>query len=252
MGLLHEALGVRDGDIVAFTGAGGKTTAMFRCAREPHGHRTFVVTTTTRILVPAPAPDLALVVEDERDALLRAVSGALASRRIPVAGRQTTADGKLVGLPPPWVADLAGLEGVAGVLVEADGAARLPITAPRDGEPVIPLSATLVVAVVGVDALEAPVAIAAHRPERVTALTGVAPGLRLDPTAIARILVGPNGNTHGAPPGARVVALVNKADGAARLGAARAIAAAVRARRDVRVVVAALEAEEIVRDVIGG
>lgn len=250
--LLSAALGLRDGDVVAFTGAGGKTTAMFRCARELHGAGMPIVTTTTRVFVPAPSSDLALVVEGERGALLGAVRDAVASGRIPVVGRSTTANGKLVGIPPEWVADLATLEGMTCVLVEADGSARLPITAPRDGEPVIPPSATLVVAVVGVDALDLPVATVAHRPERVTALTGIAGDARLDERAIAQVLVGPEGNTRGAPPGARVVALVNKADDDMRLGAARAIAKEVRARRAIRVVIAALETDEIVREVVGG
>lgn len=247
---LAEALGIRAGDVVAFTGAGGKTTAMFRCAGEVLGRGVPVVTTTTRIFVPPPSPGLALVVADEREALLAAVREAIAGHRIPVVGRATTVDGKLAGIPSEWVADLAALDGVACVLVEADGSARLPITAPQDGEPVIPRSATLVVPVVGVDALDAPIALVAHRPERVTALTGVARDARLDATAIARVLVGPGGNTKDAPGDARVVALVNKADDAARLGAAREIAAAVRARRPIRVVIAALGSEEVVREVV--
>lgn len=249
---LSEALGLGGRDVVAFTGAGGKTTALFRIARELRGAVAPVVTTTTRIFVPPPAADLALVVEADRDALLMATEAALATGRIPVVGCATTADGKLVGVPPEWCGDLAALAGAGCVLVEADGSARHPITAPREGEPVIPPSATVVVAVVGVDALDGPVADVAHRPERVAALTGIALDARLDAAAVARVLVGPDGNARGAPPAARVVALVNKADDDARLRAARDVAVAVRARRHMRVVIAALESEEVVREVVGG
>lgn len=250
--LLSVALGIRGGDVVALTGGGGKTTALFRLARELRGTVPPVVTTTTRIFIPAPAADLALVVEAEREPLLAATRAALATGRIPVVGRGTTADGKLAGIPPDWCADLAQLDGAGCLLVEADGSARLPITAPREGEPVIPASATVVVTVVGVDALEGPLSAVAHRPERVAALTGLAADARLDAAAVACVVAGPDGNARGAPPGARVVALVNKADDDERLRAARDIARALRARRPGRVVIAALESEELVREVVGG
>jgi len=121
---LREALALGDREVVAFVGAGGKTTALFRLARELHaGGALVVVTTTTKILVPPASPDLEVVVEPQPARLLAAVATALALGRIPVVARATTAKGKLEGVPPEWVADLAALPGVAHVLVEADGAA---------------------------------------------------------------------------------------------------------------------------------
>lgn len=244
---LREALGLRDREVVAFVGAGGKTTAMFRLARELHADgATVVVTTTTRILIPPPSSDMCAVVERERSALLSSVATVIARKRIPVAARETTADGKMVGIPPEWVADLAELPAVRHVLVEADGAARKPFKAPRDDEPVIPSAATVVVAVVGVDALGEPLSAVAHRPERVMALTGLAADDRLDARAIARVLLHPSGIAKGAPRGARIVSLLNKADDPRRVKHARELTAELRRGGARRVVIAALEARDAV------
>jgi probable selenium-dependent hydroxylase accessory protein YqeC len=244
---LHEALGLRDHDVVAFVGAGGKTTAMFRLARELRADRTtVVVTTTTKILIPPPSPDLRVVIERERSALIASVARLIAHEPIPVVARETTADGKLIGIPPEWVTDLAELPGLRHVLVEADGAARKPFKAPRDGEPMIPSAATVVVAVVGVDALGEPLSAVAHRPEQVMALTGLAADDRLDARAIARVLLDPRGIAKGAPRGARIVSLLNKADDPHRVEQARELAAELRRGGARRVVIAALEAREAV------
>ncbi len=250
---LREALGLGDREVVAFVGAGGKTTALFRLARELRADgATVVVTTTTKILIPPASLDLDVVVEPQPSRLLAAVATALALGRIPVAARATTAEGKLEGVPPEWVADLAALPGVTHVLVEADGAARKPFTAPREGEPVIPASATVVVPVVGVDALGEPLSAAvAHRPERVTALTGLADGDRLEAWAIARVLLDPRGSAGSTPRGARIVHLVNKADSPQRVAAARELAAELRRAGAARVVIATLEAEHAVVEVSG-
>ena len=242
---------VGDRAVVAFVGAGGKTTAMFLLSRElREDGAAVVITTTTRILVPPASSDTAVVVEDDDGRLLDAVAEVLRHGRAPVAGRATTADGKLVGIAPEVVADLARLPGVTHVLVEADGAARRPLTAPRDGEPVIPAAATIVVPVVGIEALGAPLSAVSHRPERVMALTGLGSAARLDAAAIARVMLDAEGNVRGTPPGARIVPLVNKVDGPERIGAARQLAAELRRSGAERVVIAALEAEAPIVEVI--
>ena len=252
MPTLAEALTLDQREVVAFVGAGGKTTAMFRLARELRAAGADVVaTTTTRILIPPASPDLCVVVERERSVLLAAVTDALAGHRIPVVARDSTADAKLTGVPPEWVTDLAAIASVRYVLVEADGAARRSFKAPREGEPVIPGAATVVVAIVGIDALGEPLLEVAHRPEQVMALTGLGRSDRLDVRSIAQVLLHPRGITKGAPPGARIVSLLNKADTPARVAEARELAAALRRGGARRVVIAALEAEDAVIEVIG-
>lgn len=247
MTTLSEALGIGDREIVAFVGAGGKTVAMFHLARELRaaGARP-ILTTTTKILVPAESPDQVVVVEADPSAMVAAVERALARGTIPVAAVATTADGKLAGVAPEWVEDLAGAAGATHVLVEADGAARKPFKAPNDDEPVIPRATTLVVAVVGIDAFGRPVSEAAHRPERVMALTGLGPADVLDARSIARVMLAERGVMKGAPAGTRTVVVVNKADDAARLRDARSLARELMAQGAQRVVVAALERDAVI------
>jgi molybdenum cofactor cytidylyltransferase len=252
MPTLRDALTIGRREVVTFVGAGGKTTAMFRLARELRASgAAVVVTTTTRILIPPSSPDLVVVIESERSALLAGVTDALAHDRIPVVARERTGDGKLAGVPPEWVADLAELPTVRYALVEADGAARKPFKAPREGEPVIPRVATVVVAIVGIDALGEPLSEVAHRPEQVMALTGLGADDRLDARSIARVLLDPAGTAKGAPPGARIVYLLNKADDPRRVTQARELAAELRRAGAPRVVIAALEAADAVIEVRG-
>lgn len=251
MTTLREALAIGPREVVAFVGAGGKTTAMFRLARELRAHgAAVVVTTTTRILLPPPEPGLETVVEDDGARLLAAVAEVLERGHLPVAGRGLTTEGKLVGVSPDGAGALAALAHVTHVLVEADGAARRPFTAPREDEPAIPPDATLVVPVVGADALGRAVEDVAHRPERVMALTGLARRDALDARAIARVLLGPDGSTRGAPAGARVVPCVNKADTEEALSAAREIAGALRSHGARRTVIATLARARAVVEVV--
>src|SRR5262249_54985655 len=94
-----------------------------------------------------------------------------------------------------------------------------PFKAPAEHEPVIPTCTTLVVPVVGIDAvglllIEKYI----HRPERVAALW---PGDRVTPEMVARVLVHPNGLRKNVPRGARTMALVNKVETAEQMAEAR-------------------------------
>ena len=249
MPTLAAALGLHDRDVIALVGAGGKTTAMFRLARELRDG--VIVTTTTKILVPPSSDDLALVVGADASVVTSATRHALRSRRIPVVARATTDDGKLEGIAPELVDELAAMPQTRYLIVEADGAARKPFKAPREGEPVIPASTTVVVAVVGVDAMGQTLAQAAHRPERVMGLTGLAPDDRLDARSIARVIVDPRGSAKDVPRGARFVVLINKADDPTRLARAHDLQEALRATGAMRVVIAALEQPDAVRAVSG-
>jgi probable selenium-dependent hydroxylase accessory protein YqeC len=130
------------------------------------------------------------------------------------------------------------------VLVEADGAAGKPLTAPRAYEPVIPTAADLVVPVCGADVIDAPLTPEhVHRATEMAALLGVVPGTRLSPILIARVLLGPDGNVKGAPARARIVPLVNKVDDPARLVVARALGRALLQAGAERVVLARLASD---------
>jgi len=245
--LLAQALAVGAARVVAFTGGGGKTSAMYRLARERAAGRVLVAT-TTRIW--APRPDEAPL------ALAGSLADALCSVRdrgwthgVRVLGSEVTAEGKLLGLPPDWIGALAAE--VDLVVVEADGAAGKPLTAPRAYEPVIPGATDLLVPVVGADVIGAPLAPErVHRAPEMAELLGVPIGTVLTADLVARVVLDPRGNVKGAPPDARIVPLVNKVDDAARERAANELAEALLVRGVERVVLARLASDEPVVAVV--
>jgi molybdenum cofactor cytidylyltransferase len=216
---LAAALGVVAGEVVAFVGAGGKTTAMFRLATEiAAGGGRVVTTSTTRLAASeaARAPVHVRAVADLPAALATA-------RHVLLTGGADAAADKVLGVAPETLCTLR-LPDVT-LLVEADGARRLPFKAPGEHEPVVPACATLVVPVAGIDAVGRPLGPDhVHRPEFVSRIH---PGSVVTPEMIAAVVVHPQGGCKNVPPGARVVLLINKVDDDGRLRLARAIAARV-------------------------
>ena len=101
------------------------------------------------------------------------------------------------------------------VLVEADGAKKLPLKAHAEHEPVIPACAGRTVCVVGVDGLGAPVSQTCHRPQIFAQLAGVSVDDAVTPEALAAVLCAEA--LHD-------VVLINKVETAADWQAARRIA----------------------------
>ena len=94
----------------------------------------------------------------------------------------------------------------------------------------------------GIDALDAPIEAVAHRPERVSALTGLAPEDRLDARALAKLLASPEGGLKDRPANARAVVLLNKVETSGNRERARQVALQLLARPGVeRVLIGALQ-----------
>jgi len=78
---------------------------------------------------------------------------------------------------------------------------------------------------VGIDAVGKPLTSEwVHRPQQVAQLTGLSLGATVTPKAIAQVMLHPEGNIKGAPPGARIVPVINKVDAHAQLAPAREVA----------------------------
>jgi len=230
---LSYALGIQPKEVVAFVGAGGKTTAMVRLGAELAADRRVILTTTTRIFPPSPTQFDDLIVEPDPEKLPRRVADSLAEHhRVVVATQYLANEGKLLGLNPDQVADLvaifasprASLKAVDAILVEADGAHGRSLKAPAPYEPVIPAVTTLAVIVAGMSSIGQPVAVATHRPENVSALTGAESNDLITPGLVARLLAHPQGGLKNVPANARVVVLLNQVEGKEKLQAARKVA----------------------------
>ncbi|OUO47868.1 hypothetical protein B5F79_03375 [Olsenella sp. An285] len=172
MGLV-EALGVGPG-VTSVIGSGGKTSLLAALARELPG--TVVLTTTTHIM---PFGGVPLVTSADADD----VRAALAGSRVVCVGAQGEKNGKLAA-PSLGIDALAAL--ADHVLVEADGAHRLPLKAHAAWEPVIPACSARTVLVLGASGLGRPVRDVVHRPEIFCKLAGCAPEDNATPELVAR------------------------------------------------------------------
>jgi molybdenum cofactor cytidylyltransferase len=233
--------------VVTLVGGGGKTTTLYRLARELQQRADqpgVVATTTTHIFAPPADADLETIMQLEPRLALADCRTALAKRRLPVLGTHITPEGRLAGVSKEVVDYLSAQAEIDYVVIEADGSAHKPFKAPLEYEPVVPASTTLLVAVVGVDALGMPLdSEHIHRPQRVAELGGAALGAPLSAEAIAGVLVHPAGPLRDAPAAARVLILLNKADTPERCNAAREIAAAIRLRTGPPTLIGAVAAE---------
>lgn len=170
---LAELLGVRPG-VTSVIGSGGKTSLLAALARELSG--TVVLTTTTHILPFAGVPLVTSANADD-------VRAALTESRVVCVGSQAEKDGKLVA-PSLGIDALASLADY--VLVEADGARRLPLKAHAPWEPVIPVCSNRTILVLGASGLGHAVSEKVHRPEIFCELVGCAPDDPATPELVAR------------------------------------------------------------------
>lgn len=222
--------------VVTIVGAGGKTTLMLRLARELQttGRRVLTTTTTRLSVAQSLQAPITLWMQDSAipwDDLRRGLDE---HGHVMLVGERAETGEKQVGIPSAVVDAMAahGAEiALDTLIVEGDGSRMHPLKAPDAHEPVIPDSTTLVLPLIGLDAIGALIDEEhTHRPDRIRELLEVEPGeVRLTPSMAARLLVHAQGGGKSVPAGARVIPVLNKADAAARLSAGR-IAAAQLAR----------------------
>jgi probable selenium-dependent hydroxylase accessory protein YqeC len=211
---LKEAFDIRPGEVVSLVGGGGKTTLMFALAGELASGGDFVVTTTTtKILEPSPSETPLLILETDEGELMRLLLNNLDKHRHITLAIGKLPSGKLSGISPEFVAKLAGLSQVSCIIVEADGAAHRSLKAPNPTEPVIPINTSLVIPVVGIDAVGCRLTEEdVFRPEIVSSLLGLPLGEVISPESIAFLITHRQGIIKGSPEGARIVPFINKMD----------------------------------------
>jgi molybdenum cofactor cytidylyltransferase len=183
-----------------------------------------VVTTTTRIF----AAQIKLAAAACNPENLEGLSLILDRHHFCLVVGEVVGD-KAFGVDPALPGELLARPDVDFVLVEADGSRMRPVKAPADHEPVVPPQTTLLVPVVGIDALDKPISAVAHRPELVARLlagpTGAASvDQKLTAEAIATLIAHPRGGLKGAPRTARLIPYINKVERDDQLAGAHQIA----------------------------
>jgi len=213
MGLI-SALGLGPREHIAIVGGGGKTSLCFALAEELLQAGTRVITTTTtkvwhretnrapcRVFCPSGSPSY----EDLKEGLKR--------ERHVFVGQGLLESGKVEGITRAMADSFFQDLQVDYLIIEADGAAGRPVKAPAAHEPVIPSSATMVIAVIGLEAMGRPLdPEIVFRPGLFREITGLEDGETITPAALARVFQSPNGLFKGTPDAARRIAFLNKLD----------------------------------------
>jgi molybdenum cofactor cytidylyltransferase len=207
---LSKALDLTGGETVAFSGAGGKTSAMAALAQELK--QPVVMTTTTHLggwqTEIAGQHHILSSPDGLRDIDFSAVNTTLLTGPL----RDTN---RLTGLDPVTLDALFALcrERGFSLLIEADGARQCPLKAPAEYEPVIPMWVDLVVVIAGLSGLGKPLdAQTVHRPEIFAQLADLEYEEVVRAEHLARVLVSPSGGLKGIPGDARRMLFLNQAE----------------------------------------
>ncbi len=202
---LIDALAASSVRMVTFVGAGGKTSAIVRAAAEMSSiGRSVIATTTTLVGERLAACGEPVLASDGDDA----VHAALASSGTVFLHSGRRCDGKYGGVAAELLTGLVETGAADCILVEGDGARGLPIKMPDAHEPVIPRATGLVVPVVGMDALDRPIAEGAvHRPDLFASLNA---GGAVTQEVVVSLLGSESGGMKSIPAAASVRPLLNK------------------------------------------
>ena len=192
---LSTALDLGAREHVATVGAGGKTSLMFALAKDLCSKGGRVVTGTTTKIWYREALRFPCVIFSRSDsAWHKRVSEELKRCGRVFVGRGVLESGKLEGITPGLADVLYQDPDVDYVIIEADGAAGLPVKVPAPHEPVIPPSTTVVVAMMSLEVMGKNLAPDfVFRLRRFKDVTGLERGQPLTPIGLARIFHSPQG-----------------------------------------------------------
>lgn len=200
--------------VISLCGAGGKTSALFDLAaslKQRDQESRIVILTTTRMMAEkSPKIDHFLSVDtlDHIDTL---------SPGITMVARGMDEQGKIYGFEPwdidRWIEEPVFGQHLGFVLVEADGANKKPLKAPREGEARFPGKTQVALGVLGADSFDLPAVEARiHRLKFFLELTGMKEGDLVTAEALTVLIHAENGLFKSCPPEALKIILVNKAE----------------------------------------
>lgn len=208
---LVKALRVTAQSRIAFVGAGGKTTAVFRSARQVGG--TALVAVTAHLAVDeAEYADRHFVVSSPvqvNQTRKRLVEG------VNLFTGPEIKTGRLGGLDDRTIMAVKTLADQIDcpLLIEADGSRRLPAKAPAEHEPPIPGWIHTVVVTAGLSVVGKPLdGDHVFRPEIFSDLSGLALDSPVQLEHLIQIMIHPQGGQKNIPAGAEKIALFNQWD----------------------------------------
>ncbi|MGL5589765.1 MAG: selenium cofactor biosynthesis protein YqeC, partial [Aeromonas veronii] len=192
--------------LISLCGAGGKTSTLFWLAEYfyKQGKRV-LITTTTRMFLPAPSHYRELIIEtDPVRQLTRCQTLPDGPALVALFSHLDERTGKVAGPTPQQIDLIKGQQRFDLILVEADGAHHKLLKVPALHEPCIPQSSDWVIALTGgamVGAQADPQQI--HRWAELQALCGIEAGDPIDWALFHQLLSHPEGLFKGTPARAR-------------------------------------------------
>lgn len=232
---LREGLMLEGGGVVSLVGSGGKTSLMFKLARElSMAGEPVLTTTTTKIFEPSQDQTSCVILSgsvtkilDQADELLNKYT------HLTAAAGKLSRTGKLCGFRPEIIGELWNSGLFQWIIVEADGAAGKPLKAPVAHEPVIPACTKQLVGIVGLNGVgQLLTERLVFRHEHFARLTGLRSGSIVTDAAIADVLVRDDGLFKGFCPEVIRIALFNQADVVGNFSAGQRIARLLSKRKN--------------------
>ena len=211
---LAGAIGLGPGAVVAFVGAGGKTTALRRLGAElTAGGGRVITTTTTAMLLREMAADGPVLRQADGSGSAPELERVLRDGHRAAVAYSDGEGGKVVGLSPAAV-DRLWADGLADYLiVEADGSRGLPFKAFGPHEPQVPAATTTIVDVAGLDVLGVPLTEQhVHRAGLLASILKIPPGSEVTTRVVADGMRAQVARLRRAHARCRIVVLLNKAD----------------------------------------
>ena len=211
MNLFERALRASNSACIAFTGAGGKTTALFQLARELVKQTPVIVSASAHLgawQTSLADRHIAALSLDNLHELENHLSGVTLITGDFVSGRTAPLEADML----EWLNDFCKGHALP-LLIEADGSRQRPLKAWAEHEPPIPTFAEQIVTIAGLTGIGKSLSAQnVHRPEIFSALSGLKIGKAVTPDALTRVLTHPEGGLKNIPVGARKIVLLNQAD----------------------------------------
>jgi molybdenum cofactor cytidylyltransferase len=213
--LIPNPVDLAKGCSIAFVGAGGKTTAMFRLARQfiKAGKQVVFVSTSTHLgQWQLGLADMVLHLDIQHRLPYQEIRKARGV--VLLIGPQIN-ESRVSGLSETTLEEIYQETSQLGapLLIEADGSRGLPLKAPAVHEPAVPGFVDVVVVVSGLSALGKPLhEKVVHRPEIFSMLTGLPLGESIRSDEFVAFLCNIYRGLKNIPAGAIKVALLNQAD----------------------------------------
>lgn len=170
-----------------------------------------ITTTSTKIFPPASGK---IILQKKCSSFHDEIAAALTTdSSITVAQQYDNVSGKLIGLDTETLSALHRAGVADTIFVEGDGAARKPLKAPAQHEPVIPLETDLCIGVMGLDAAYRPLCGSiTHRHEIFSRITGLSQGDFITPEHMIALAESKHGLFKNCPRTCKRKVFLNKVD----------------------------------------